>query len=68
MSPAKAPSPTLPAKASPPRPEGHHTCRSCPACASETCRVLQELGMYCDTQCAASLASPVKSEAARTAA
>jgi len=53
MSPAKKPSPTLPAKGSKPDRAGHHTCIRCPACATETCRVLQELGMTCDTACAA---------------
>jgi hypothetical protein len=33
---------------------GQHTCLQCPACGSEACRTLQDLGMYCDTLCAAS--------------
>lgn len=55
----KQQSPTLPARGSAPsvRPEGHHTCTRCPACATDTCKVLQDLGMYCDTACAASLAT-----------
>jgi hypothetical protein len=35
----------------------HHTCTECPACGTETCKILQELGMYCDTAIAASEAS-----------
>ncbi len=31
----------------------HHTCIECPACGTETCKILQELGMYCDTAIAA---------------
>ena len=31
----------------------NHTCIECPACGTETCKVLQDLGMYCDTACAA---------------
>jgi hypothetical protein len=31
----------------------HHTCIECPACGTETCKVLQDLGMYCDTAIAA---------------
>jgi hypothetical protein len=34
-----------------------HTCMECPACGSETCKLLQELGMYCDTVIAAAEAS-----------
>jgi hypothetical protein len=60
MSPAKQPSPTLPAKGSGVAQDGHHTCMRCPVCATETCKVLQDLGMYCDTQCAASQASPAR--------
>jgi hypothetical protein len=54
MSPATRPSPTLPASGSSLNPEGHHTCTRCPVCASEECKVLEELGMYCETMCAAS--------------
>lgn len=32
----------------------YHTCLECPACGSEECRTLQELGMYCATAIAAS--------------
>lgn len=64
MSPAKRQSPTLPAKGSRPRvqQDGHHTCMRCPACASETCRVLQDLGMYCETQCATTEARAAEKE------
>ena len=31
----------------------HHTCIECPARGTETCKILQELGMYCDTAIAA---------------
>jgi hypothetical protein len=31
-----------------------HTCIECPACGTETCKTLQELGMYCDTAIAVS--------------
>lgn len=62
MSPAKRPSPTLPASGSALRPVGHHTCVGCPVCATETCEVLQELGMYCETECAASLAVEIPKE------
>jgi hypothetical protein len=55
MSPAKKPSASpLPAAGSSVTPEGHHTCMRCPVCASDTCKVLQDLGMYCETMCAAS--------------
>jgi hypothetical protein len=27
----------------------HHTCIECPACGTESCKILQQLGMYCDT-------------------
>jgi hypothetical protein len=33
--------------------DGHHTCRKCPACGTEDCRVLSQLGMYCETAQAA---------------
>lgn len=56
MSPASKPSPTLPAAGSGVNPEGHHTCTRCPVCATETCNVLEDLGMYCETMCAASQA------------
>jgi len=32
---------------------GHHTCRECPVCGTEECRVMADLGMYCDTAQAA---------------
>jgi len=35
----------------------HHSCVECPACGTETCKTLQELGMYCDTAIAATEAS-----------
>ena len=35
-----------------PAAEGHHTCRTCPVCGTEECKILQQLGMYCDTSCA----------------
>ena len=54
MSRARKPSPkTLPGHGSHPVPDEHHTCLRCPMCASETCRTLQDLGMYCETQVAA---------------
>jgi hypothetical protein len=56
MSPAKARSPTLPASGSSLNAEGHHSCARCPVCASEECKVLEQLGMYCQTMCAASQA------------
>jgi hypothetical protein len=28
---------------------GHHTCRECPICGTEECRVMADLGMACDT-------------------
>ncbi len=62
MSPAKKPSPTPPARGSGVGPDGHHTCMRCPVCATETCKVLQDLGMYCDTQCAASEARAAEKE------
>ena len=37
--------------------DGHHSCRSCPACGTELCRLNQELGMFCDTQIAATEAT-----------
>lgn len=30
-----------------------HTCVECPVCSTETCKTLQQLGMYCDTAIAA---------------
>ena len=56
MSPAQKPSPTLPESSSSLNPEGHHTCTRCPVCATEACAVLEELGMFCETMCAASQA------------
>jgi hypothetical protein len=42
-----------------------HTCVECPVCGTETCKTLQDLGMYCNTEIAASEAShasrPVRS-------
>lgn len=46
--------------------EGHHTCRECPICGTEECRVMSELGMYCDTAQAAHEAGAAVSAAART--
>lgn len=40
----------------------HHTCIECPACGTETCKTLQELGMYCDTAIAATEGSASRSE------
>ena len=54
MRPAKGPSPGLPASGSSLSTEGHHTCARCPVCATEECKVLEQLGMYCMTMCAAS--------------
>ena len=34
-----------------------HSCIECPACGTETCKTLQDLGMYCDTGWAATEAS-----------
>ncbi|HTS01519.1 MAG TPA: hypothetical protein VMN04_03280 [Thermoanaerobaculia bacterium] len=68
MSPAKRPSPTLPAPGPEPGPEGHHTCTRCPVCATETCEVLQDLGMYCETMCAASQATPERRKRRRDTA
>ena len=62
MSPAKKRSPTPPARAPRVAPDGHHTCMRCPVCATEACKVLQDLGMYCDTQCAASEARATEKE------
>jgi hypothetical protein len=61
---ANQPSPSLPPRGPGPRvrPDGHHTCIRCPACASETCRVLQDLGMYCETQCSATEARAAEKE------
>jgi hypothetical protein len=60
MSPAQTPSPTLPASGSSLNTEGHHTCMRCPACGTEACAVLEELGTYCQTMCAASQAQAEK--------
>lgn len=43
----------------------HHTCTLCPACGTEACRTLQELGMYCDTAVAAYEAPRARSARAR---
>jgi hypothetical protein len=48
-----------------PDPEGHHTCRECPVCGTEACRVMSELGMYCDTAQAAHEARAVQAVAPR---
>lgn len=68
MSPARQPSPTLPARGSGVEKDGHHSCTRCPVCASETCKVLQDLGMYCDTACAASEATAAERERNRSEA
>ncbi len=63
MSPAKKPSRTLQARGPRQIPEAVHTCMRCPACATEACKVLQDLGMYCETSCAASQAiEPAKAQ------
>jgi len=36
-----------------PGPSGHHTCRECPVCGTEECRIMAELGMACETAQAA---------------
>ena len=36
-----------------PGPAGHHTCRECPICGTEECRVMADLGMACETAQAA---------------
>ena len=59
MSPAQEPSPTLPESGSSLNSEGHHTCARCPVCLTEACAVLEELGMFCETMCAASQAEAV---------
>ena len=33
--------------------DGHHSCKDCPICGTEQCRMMQELGMFCATQVAA---------------
>lgn len=68
MSPAMQPSPPLPAKGPGVETDGHHTCLRCPVCASETCRTLQDLGMYCETQCAATEANAAEKERRTSAA
>lgn len=45
--------------------EGHHSCRECPICGTEECRVLSELGMYCDTAQAAQEARAAEAARAR---
>lgn len=68
MGPMKEPSPPLPA----PLPKGdsevHHTCTRCPACGTEECNVLQDLGMTCETMCAASEAEGRRKSGKRGAA
>jgi len=32
---------------------GYHNCLNCPVCGTEDCKILQELGMYCETAVAA---------------
>lgn len=66
MSPAKKPSPTLPAKGSRAGADGHHTCIRCPSCGTESCEVFQELGTYCDTAVAATEAMAERREQARS--
>ena len=68
MSPATLPSPTLPASGSSLNADGLHTCALCPVCATATCQVLQELGMYCETMVAASQAEAAGDDAPRRAA
>lgn len=68
MSPAKKPSPTPPASGSREKTEAYHTCVSCPVCATEACRVLEDLGMYCETMCAASEAKAARKRRKRVAA
>jgi hypothetical protein len=68
MSPAKQPSPTLPAIGSGEEKAGHHTCMRCPVCATETCKVLQELGMYCETQCSVTEAGAAETDDERNPA
>ncbi len=65
MSPAVERSPTPLASGSSPISEGHHTCARCPVCSTEACKVLEELGMYCETMCAASEAQAAESETKR---
>jgi hypothetical protein len=43
----------------------NHTCVECPAFGSETCKTLQQLGMYCDTAVAAFEAMRVESRGKR---
>jgi hypothetical protein len=56
---AAAPLPTHPEA------EGHHTCRECPICGTEECRVMSDLGMYCDTAQAAHEARAAEAAPAR---
>jgi hypothetical protein len=41
------------------------TCTECPVCGTEECRTLEELGHYCATMTAASLARKDEKAAAR---
>jgi hypothetical protein len=65
VNPATLPSPTLPAAGSSLNADENHTCARCPACATETCLVLQDLGMACETMCAASEAEAAAERDAR---
>lgn len=56
MRPARAQSPGLKAPGSSLNHEGHPTCTRCPVCGTEECNVLEQLGMFCETMCAASQA------------
>jgi hypothetical protein len=50
----KKPPTALRRKPAAPIASGTHSCLQCPACGTEACRTLQELGMYCDTLTAVS--------------
>lgn len=43
-----------------------HTCLECPVCGTETCKTLQDLGMYCDTEIAATEAWRTEPSGKRT--
>jgi hypothetical protein len=42
------------------------TCVKCPVCGSEECLILEELGNYCSTMTAASVAKRVEEAAAKS--